>query len=59
MVSKLFAKNRIQTAYASDKRIQIMDEIVNGIQIIKMYAWEIPYEKLITVLRGYVFTMRV
>jgi hypothetical protein len=47
----MLAKNRIQTAHASDKRIQAMDEMIGGIQIIKMYAWEKPYEKFIEGLR--------
>lgn len=51
LISKSLARNRIRTAYASDKRIQIMDEIICGIHIIKMYAWEKPYEHVIQKLR--------
>lgn len=41
-------------AYASDARIQLLDEILGGIQIIKLYAWEESFEKLIKVLRRYI-----
>ncbi|KAK7582376.1 hypothetical protein V9T40_013821 [Parthenolecanium corni] len=42
---------------ASVKRIQTMDEIICGIQIIKMYAWEKPFEELIQKLRGSELTL--
>jgi ATP-binding cassette subfamily C (CFTR/MRP) protein 4 len=31
-----------------------MNEIVSGIQVIKMYAWEKPFAKLVEVARRYV-----
>ncbi|XKL66417.1 hypothetical protein PGB90_009837 [Kerria lacca] len=51
LLSKSMARNRFRTAIASDKRIQVMDEIICGIHIIKMYAWEKSYEKLIKIYR--------
>ncbi|KAK5647088.1 hypothetical protein RI129_005552 [Pyrocoelia pectoralis] len=44
---KLTSKFRRQTAYKTDNRVRLMDEIVAGIQVIKMYAWEKPFEKII------------
>ncbi|XP_031329087.1 multidrug resistance-associated protein 4-like [Photinus pyralis] len=44
---KLTSKYRRQTAYKTDQRVRLMDEIVAGIQVIKMYAWEKPFEKII------------
>lgn len=35
----------------TDNRIKKMVEIVNGIQIIKLYAWEKPFEKIVETLR--------
>lgn len=53
VLSKLLTNNRMKMSAASVKRIQTMDEIICGIQIIKMYAWEKPFEELIQKLRGY------
>lgn len=48
---KLSSKFRRETAYKTDERVRLMDEIINGIQVIKMYAWEKPFEKLIRISR--------
>ncbi|CAG9833832.1 unnamed protein product [Diabrotica balteata] len=48
---KLSAKYRKQTAMKTDERVRLMDEILSGIQVIKMYAWEIPFRKVIRIAR--------
>ncbi|KAG7207748.1 hypothetical protein KM043_009360 [Ampulex compressa] len=35
-------------ANLTDTRIQFTDELVAGIQVIKMYAWEIPFAKIVS-----------
>ncbi|KAF7274166.1 hypothetical protein GWI33_013157, partial [Rhynchophorus ferrugineus] len=44
---KLSAIYRKATAMKTDERVRLMDEILSGIQVIKMYAWEKPFALLI------------
>ncbi|XP_075905473.1 ATP-binding cassette sub-family C member 4-like [Nelusetta ayraudi] len=48
---KLFGIFRSKTAVLADHRIRIMNEVVSGIRIIKMYAWEIPFSAVVTAVR--------
>ncbi|KAM9836010.1 ATP-binding cassette sub-family C member 4-like [Aulostomus maculatus] len=48
---KLFGIFRSKTAVLTDNRIHIMNEVVSGIRIIKMYAWEKPFSALVTEAR--------
>uniref|UniRef100_A0A8C1TI69 Multidrug resistance-associated protein 4 n=1 Tax=Cyprinus carpio TaxID=7962 RepID=A0A8C1TI69_CYPCA len=48
---KLFSKYRSKTAAFTDSRIRTMNEVVSGIRIIKMYAWEKPFATLVNDVR--------
>jgi ATP-binding cassette subfamily C (CFTR/MRP) protein 4 len=42
---------RSKTAAFTDARIRTMNEVITGIRIIKMYAWEKSFADLIASLR--------
>lgn len=42
---------RREIAVRADKRISVMNEILNGIRVIKMYAWEGAFSNVIGELR--------
>ncbi|XP_036143719.1 multidrug resistance-associated protein 4 isoform X2 [Monomorium pharaonis] len=44
-------KLRTMIAPLTDRRVQIMSELVTGIQVVKMYAWEKPFSKIVSVTR--------
>ncbi|TKS66219.1 Multidrug resistance-associated protein 4 [Collichthys lucidus] len=48
---RLFSKFRSKTAALTDNRIRTMNEVVSGIRIIKMYAWEKPFAALVSEVR--------
>ncbi|CAG9768357.1 unnamed protein product [Ceutorhynchus assimilis] len=51
-LGKLATTLRLKVATRCDSRVKHMSEIISGIQVIKMYAWEKPFEKLIEHLRA-------
>ncbi|KAJ8961187.1 hypothetical protein NQ318_008870, partial [Aromia moschata] len=53
-MSKLQGKLRFKIALRTDRRVKLMSEITSGIQVIKMYAWEKPFEKIVEAARRYV-----
>lgn len=46
-LSRYSAILRLKVARRTDNRIGIMNELISGIQVIKMYAWEIPFQKVV------------
>ncbi|XP_033220102.1 multidrug resistance-associated protein 4-like isoform X2 [Belonocnema kinseyi] len=44
---------RAKIAPLTDKRVQRMNELVQGIQVVKMYAWEKSFDKMVSKLRSH------
>ncbi|CAH3114175.1 unnamed protein product [Pocillopora meandrina] len=50
-VGRFFAKMRSKTAVLTDERIKMMNEIISGMRVIKMYTWEESFAKLVAEIR--------
>ncbi|XP_011149209.1 multidrug resistance-associated protein 4-like [Harpegnathos saltator] len=42
---------RAKIAPLTDRRVQLMSELIAGIQVVKMYAWEKPFSKIVSITR--------
>ncbi|XP_011877749.1 PREDICTED: multidrug resistance-associated protein 4-like isoform X1 [Vollenhovia emeryi] len=49
--SLLSRRIRAMIAPQTDRRVQLMSELVAGIQVVKMYAWEKPFSKIVSLTR--------
>ncbi|XP_031342831.1 probable multidrug resistance-associated protein lethal(2)03659 isoform X2 [Photinus pyralis] len=47
----MIAKFRFKTATRTDERVRLMNEVIAGIQVIKMYTWEKPFAKFVALAR--------
>uniref|UniRef100_A0A2M4AEM2 Putative abc transporter c family member n=1 Tax=Anopheles triannulatus TaxID=58253 RepID=A0A2M4AEM2_9DIPT len=47
-LSRLSSIIRMRVAKKTDQRVGIMNELIQGIQVIKMYAWEKPFHKVVS-----------
>ncbi|XP_055588125.1 probable multidrug resistance-associated protein lethal(2)03659 [Uranotaenia lowii] len=50
-LGKASAGFRMKASQASEERIQFSNEVIQGIQVIKMYVWERPIELMVQMLR--------
>ncbi|XP_019852693.1 PREDICTED: multidrug resistance-associated protein 4-like, partial [Amphimedon queenslandica] len=50
-VLKFFSKLRFKAARMADRRIKVMNEVISGIRVIKMYAWEYAFKDIVATIR--------
>lgn len=50
-IGKKAADIRLRTAKETDIRIRVMNEIIHGIQAIKMFAWENLFINIVSKIR--------
>ena len=50
-LGKVYDQMRRITSKKCDKRIDFLNEVFNGIKVIKMYCWEEPFKKIVERLR--------
>jgi hypothetical protein len=49
--SRYFGRIRARTATISDARVRTTNQLLSGIQIMKMYAWEPPFVRMVNEIR--------
>ncbi|XP_046746906.1 ATP-binding cassette sub-family C member 4-like [Diprion similis] len=52
-LSHIVGMLRAKIAVKTDERVQLMSELVSGIQVMKMYCWEKPFQTLVAKIRGF------
>ena len=43
--------HRLKSAKVTDKRVRVMNEIISGMRLIKMYAWEWAFHEYVKRIR--------
>ena len=50
-MSACFKLYRFKSAKVTDKRVKVMNEIISGMRLIKMYAWEWAFHEYVKNIR--------
>lgn len=46
-LAKIIAPLTLKLAERTDDRLRLMNQVITGLQVIKMYVWEIPFYNLV------------
>ncbi|KYN01924.1 hypothetical protein ALC62_07226 [Cyphomyrmex costatus] len=46
-LAKIIAPLTLKLAEKTDNRLRLMNQVITGLQVIKMYVWEIPFSNLV------------
>ena len=44
---------RFRLVRVTDRRVKVMNEVISGIRVLKMYGWEYAFSRLIAKIRRY------
>ncbi|KAJ9444939.1 putative multidrug resistance-associated protein lethal(2)03659 [Diplonema papillatum] len=47
LMSRVYTALRMKTTKITDQRVKLTNELITGIRLIKMYAWELPFSKAV------------
>jgi len=51
LISRVARKLQVKQMGAKDLRLKMMNEILNGIKVLKLYAWETSFMKMVSKFR--------
>jgi ATP-binding cassette, subfamily C (CFTR/MRP), member 1 len=51
ILARFIGKYRAQLMKYTDQRVKLINEVLNGIRVVKFYAWEAPYAERIRIAR--------
>lgn len=52
VVTKNIAALQVQQMKIKDERVKLMNEILSGMKVLKLYAWEPSFEEQVQKIRG-------
>lgn len=47
ILARIIAPLTLKLAARTDNRLRLMNQVITGLQVIKMYVWEIPFNNLV------------
>ncbi|CAG0900694.1 unnamed protein product, partial [Darwinula stevensoni] len=51
VIASRLQKLQVQQMREKDERVKLMNEVLNGIKVLKLYAWELPFQERIMKIR--------